>query len=444
MSASHLTLLRDIVANIHQDSPRIGAVTQSNLDASPYVRAKHTPTGTIGIRKEAAKSLIDLTEAIYNSSTLYQRGTRVEEIYGALTEILITEYLGADKNKIAAADLDRVQHRVWEWFTQESATYHLYIPCILPPRYAPPFTVGPVSFRHQQDFVKSLDPSRDRALFDAAQQTIQLMTEGIAYWMAEVEIGSSMRERARELGALAVDLALVGIELVTPYDDLRYMARLNGRTVPRYRATLLRSNDTVVSDFANQIPGLSLGDGLFAQVLTRGNSTLNAVGQRITAFLSQTTTLHSLEQAWVDAAHWFREGLTEPLNTVAVTKLETAIEVLLRAESTHGSKARLLTALEVFFGLTKNQLISPTSTTTVKMFIEGLVTDRSRILHGTWSTLTHEMRESRANLERLAGGLLVNYVVALGSYAMTTDATDNIEKFLAFARSAAHIERPTS
>ena len=56
-------------------------------------------------------------------------------------------------------------------------------------------------------------------------------------------------------------------------------------------------------------------------------------------------------------------------------------------EDMAGSECRLLDAIKASFGLEADQTISPTSTTTVKEFVKGFVRDRSRILHGTWSTL---------------------------------------------------------
>jgi hypothetical protein len=61
--------------------------------------------------------------------------------------------------------------------------------------------------------------------------------------------------------------------------------------------------------------------------------------------------------------------------------------ILRMVESTSGSKARVLKAIRAFYGLTKDQFINPQSQLTVEKFATGFVTDRSRILHGTWSTL---------------------------------------------------------
>ena len=69
------------------------------------------------------------------------------------------------------------------------------------------------------------------------------------------------------------------------------------------------------------------------------------------SFASGVYRKPNLERAWCDAAYWLREALAEPMDSIAMAKLETALEVLLRSESSKGSTRRLLTILRYFFGL---------------------------------------------------------------------------------------------
>lgn len=41
---------------------------------------------------------------------------------------------------------------------------------------------------------------------------------------------------------------------------------------------------------------------------------------------NRDTKLPFLEQAWCDGAYWMREAFAEPIETIAVAKLETSIE----------------------------------------------------------------------------------------------------------------------
>jgi hypothetical protein len=184
----------------------------------------------------------------------------------------------------------------------------------------------------------------------------------------------------------------------------------------------------------NQEPGLLLGPGTLEHYLKEGSTLLSGVGTQISAFLSRAGDLPTLSRAWADAAYWYHEGLAEPLDTIAVPKLETAIEVLLRSESSSGSKTRVVEAIEAFYALKPDDFINPNSQTTVKQFAAGFVRDRSRILHGTWSTLVHSLRASRGSLESLVVGVLAGYVFELQAYCAAPGSTDDLDQFLSFIK----------
>jgi hypothetical protein len=88
-------------------------------------------------------------------------------------------------------------------------------------------------------------------------------------------------------------------------------------------------------------------------------------------------------------------GPCGPIDSIAIAKLETAIEVLLRSESSKGSAARVLVILQCFFSLQPEDPVAPGSTLTAKQFAANLVRDRSRTLYGTWSTLNARLGHSR-------------------------------------------------
>ena len=81
---------------------------------------------------------------------------------------------------------------------------------------------------------------------------------------------------------------------------------------------------------------------------------LESMGRRLADYLAATSPLPDLDEAWCNAAYWYHEALAESLDTVAVPKLETAIEVLFRAESMSGSKQRMLDCFDAIFGLKGN------------------------------------------------------------------------------------------
>jgi hypothetical protein len=149
-----------------------------------------------------------------------------------------------------------------------------------------------------------------------------------------------------------------------------------------------------------------------------------------------------LEQAWCDAAYWLHESLSEKRDAIAIAKLETALEVLTRAENTRGSEIRLEKILAAFYSLQANAPLTPDSETTAKQFAKRIVRDRSRILHGTWSTLNPRIGMDRAGLERFVIEVIRRAAVELDGYAQVLDARDDITEFLSWVEQKTRTSRP--
>ena len=137
-----------------------------------------------------------------------------------------------------------------------------------------------------------------------------------------------------------------------------------------------------------------------SDVLRAHAEELGSIGRRVDGGLTGTDSLSQLEQGWSDAAYWFHEGLSEPLHTVAITKLETSMECLFRAESAKDSRRRIRRGLEVLLGMEDESEAQRIATQVVEA--------RSRVLHGTWSTTrkrpTESVRRSRRSVTRFSLG----------------------------------------
>jgi hypothetical protein len=119
----------------------------------------------------------------------------------------------------------------------------------------------------------------------------------------------------------------------------------------------------------------------------------------VSSFVTGHFCLSNLETAWCDAGYWLHEALAEPIDSIAIAKLETAVEVLVRAESTARSKRRRLTTLNTFYGLAPDDPIAQGSPVTAKQFAQAVAGERSQILHGTRSTLNSQLSSNRVGLE---------------------------------------------
>lgn len=166
-----------------------------------------------------------------------------------------------------------------------------------------------------------------------------------------------------------------------------------------------------------------------------------AVGNCVRSFATGAFRLPKLEQAWCDAAYWLHQGLAEPLDSIAVAKLETAIEVLLHAESSSGSEKRIITALETYYGLKPGDPITLESQTTAKQFAKGFVRDRFRVLHRTWSTLNVRLGGSRDSLENPAVTLVRATATELDAYIQNPSPTDDTEAFLVWVKARREANR---
>jgi hypothetical protein len=158
-----------------------------------------------------------------------------------------------------------------------------------------------------------------------------------------------------------------------------------------------------------------------------------AVGNVVCSFASGSFRLPTLERAWCDAAYWLHQALAESIDTIAIAKLETALEVLLRAESSTGSERRMLEILSAFFDLGPDDPVALGSPLSARQFARNVVRDRSRILHGTWSTLNARGID-RAGLEGFVATVLRAAVIELEAYAHSTGPDDDTEKFLCWVR----------
>ncbi len=441
---SEIALLQKIVSNLRVESLKQGPFGQNDLHALGMFVGKIGPAGIAGIRVEAAEAVGQLADAIFTGSP-YQRGTTFAAVTRKLTDTIILHYANQAKPAVDAKAVAFVRKQIDDWFQEQIASHEFYIPCLISPYPAASFSIGPIRFAHVQDFVPEAKHVA-AGVFDLTFGPVfELMQRAAAHWVAIVEVAGCTRDRAQEIANLAVDVALAGLQLCLP--ESKNMSRMTGRAMPVFSQVVSRSDGQLTGGGSNTGPGFAFGPGFLDQRLKDAKPLLDSVGNRVAAYIRGGAGMTGLEQAWPDAAYWYHEGTAEPLDTIAVPKLETAIEILLQAESTSGSKVRVLKAIRAFYGKEPNDVINPESQTTVEQLAKGLVRDRSRILHGTWSTLNHPLHASRPSLTGLARDVLAIYTMELDQYLASASPSDDVEKFLDFVerrqQAVAAAENPT-
>ncbi len=326
------------------------------------------------------------------------------------------------------------------WFGQLATPRRVFVPCLISPWAAPRFCVGPAAFVFidevaQSEFYPPAEKYLNRNGFDSL---LGLMRDNRANWLACVSVEGCEHQRAEEIGALAADLAIVALQLAAPLSyGTRTMGRLDARRGATERRTLSEARGYYNAGWSRIEPGLSIGTGTLADILQKTAPTIAAVGGRVTSFASGQFRLPNLERAWCDAAYWLHEALAEPTDAIAIAKLETALEVLLRAESASGSQTRLHAILATFYGVNPSDALASGTTTTAKQFVSSLVRDRSRVLHGTWSTLNSRLALNRSGMEEFVIAVIRRAVLELETYANAAAPQDDIDAFLAWVRGRA-------
>jgi len=402
-------------------------------------RARLGPNAFVGILLPGAEPFTQLSEKLFGRSAKIERGTTFEAYQDELFGTLMSDYLERDPRSIGSADVQAIESRLAKWFSARASNQTVFVPCMISPWPSPRFSVGPVSFIFLEDVQHSeffpRPNASEEATFNNVAHLLDAMRKERAHWLAVVDVMDCDRERAQQIGDLAVDIAIVALQLAAPYMGTKNMSRLATRRGPGMQMTLALSNGQYSGGWSNMEPGIAIGDGTLGEIIRETAPVIAAVGNCVRSFATGSFRLPNLERAWYDAAYWLHQGLAEPLDSIAVAKLETAIEVLLHAESTPGSESRIIAALETFYELKADQPIAPNSQTTAKEFAHGFVRDRSRVLHGTWSTLNARLGGSRDSLENLAVTLAHASALELDAYLQSALPTDDTDAFLSWVKS---------
>lgn len=443
-----LDLLRIAYANFIQlpppDHMLVNDEAQKRLKAHGIVFAgRYAIDGAaFGFGATGAQALQELAALLWNEHPRYHRGTEAGRFLRAVVDAVITDFLAQESALNQAGQDARLEATLRTWFDSQTFARTFFIPCAILPEHATAFKVGPVAFLSLQDFIvqEGLSQVGDTLSNITFGPMLEAMRERSAGWLAEVMIEGRDKELAVETADLAVDIALVAVQMAIPVTYSRGVARITGRTFPAWTGQVSKSAGQISSGITRQDPGHGFSAETFDHFIAQQTALLGSIGNRVTAFVTGQCQFPQLEQAWADAAYWFHEGLTEPLEAVATAKLETALEVLLGAGSTKGSTSRLVEAFSAFYGLGKTDRIHPQASLTVGKFVAQIVEARSRILHGTFSTLSRagtvqNARSLRMSTEWLAMDLLRQSSMLLDRYGQQAAAPeDEAAAFLAWIK----------
>jgi hypothetical protein len=422
LTGDELPLLKRAVEGLVHQPHSVLPLGPNELLQSRLAHARIGPNGSTGFLPAGWAALAKLASVLHSQEEYYRRGVALESLRKAMENYVIDHFLGYDISILGNSDVVRLKNAIATWVANNTALRTHYVP----------FNVGPVRFVHAQKFWDTRpDPNEFNDIH--YDMLIRALRERHATWIAIVDISSADECRSTELANLATDMALAGLQLILPKSAAFRIARINGRTWPSWISNIYSVNNHLQGSVSNEQPGISLQPTFFEHLISANHPLLNSVGRRICSFLNINVSLSTLERSWCDASYWFHEALAEPMDTISLAKFETTIEILLAAESSKKSTSRIREALRVFLGLKDDDLLFPESSWTVDEFAKTLVKARSRVLHGTWSTLTNEMSVNRQDIAPIAWLLLRNFTRLLDRYLNAVPGNnDNIESFLAW------------
>jgi len=396
----------------------------------------HATGARKGLRQPGVLAASKLAASIEKRIPDYARGTRRNILATAIATEALGAFAGRAADTITEADLSILDKAIADWFASKVAKRTHVVPCAILLNPAKPFSVGPVRFSHIIELIKRGHGDLNEALGPLFYgPLLQTLAARSAQWVAEVEIEGCELARAEQTADLATDLALVAVQFVVPWGFSRHMARITGRTLPPTVGSIYLVDSVPRPSIHNYYPGHGLAAAAFDQFVAAHAAILESVGRRVANFIRQDAKLEKLERAWCDAAYWFHEGMAEPQATIAVAKLETSIEVLFSAQSSKGSKKRLCEAIGAFYGLRPKDPLPSDPSKTVEKYATEIVNARSKVLHGTSSTLGENVESMRASVEMLSADMLWQTSTALDQYATTTAPIDEAAAFLVWIKS---------
>ena len=432
-----LGLLRVVIGGAEKRAIHIHDATSDYLRSEGMVWALPSSSGVVVFTRGARDAFDDLMAALVKECAGLDRGIAFRRIGREIFK-MIESHIGNAPALLRSDDVAGLAAQLGKWFQQEAEPREVFVPCAVSPWPAPEFAIGPVRFIYMDDvprtdFYPPYADSMRRRDFD---KMLESMKSERAHWLAQISVEGCDRERGEEIGALAADLAIVTLQMALPTSwNTRNMSRLDARRGGANSQTLSRTATSDCGGHSTHDAGLTIGNGTMQDILRTCTPLVDAVGRCVTAFANGRFTVPRLEQAWCDAAYWYHEALAERIDSIAVVKLETSLEVLLRSTSTKGSQSRIRSVLEVFFGLRPEDPVVPESPTTAEDFAKSLVGDRSQILHGTMSTLQPHIGIDRNGLEEFVASVLRRVVIELAGYGITSAPQDQIEAFLDWVKS---------
>jgi hypothetical protein len=396
-----------------------------------------------GFSAEGAFAIRELARDLRRGDTVWRKAVTLQQADLKLGAELrsILEIQPALEIEEAAS---RLVQRMMVWAADIGATRRHAIPITLLPHRLARFEIGPVGFVHRDNLdaadllagpAGSEVPTDERHRLALERIDKSLATRS-ACWIALVTVSNRERDVSTATANNAVDIALGALQAMAGVSALDNIGRVGGRLAnwDCYDTWFPAGGDPEFTRNGHP-PGFAVEVGAFETWLAETEPARSAAGQCLHAYLAGEP-FPRLHEAWCEAAYWYHEAMAEHLDTMRIARLETSLEVLLRAEKTSGSTGRILTGLQAILGIDPSLNVGVVRTITIRELVEEMVRSRSRVLHGTWPTLGSDLPGSVpvADLAALVRRLIGLFAVKLELYTTDRENKDDVVAFLTWVQ----------
>lgn len=399
-----------------------------------------------GFTRAGMLALLQLASDLRSRSGLGARSVSRQSLAKALAQLAIASWVERANGPLSDRELTMFDQKISAWFASQDLVRTHYVPCTVNAWPTKTFVIGPVRFYPFNEIPVEEFGLKREDVWPAGEDEMSSLADiymgGLlkiaemrnAGTIAQVSIPGREKSQSHLTADIAVDVALAIVQLLTPPGMFKRAARATSRAAPVWWARLSTADGNVSPEVQNDEPGRAFGPGALEGTLAHRASAVESMGSRLQSYIDGSGVRPALDETWCNAAYWYHEAVAEPLDTVAIAKFETTIEVLFRSENSSGSKKRLLQGLEAFFGKKKDDDIGGI---TADQLAASIVTSRSRVLHGTWPTLHTELPDGKggvtvsvATAEQLARLLLIAFSEAVDLYGGAGVGDDTVEALL--------------
>lgn len=378
---------------------------------------------TLGFAFPGVRLMRKMAAHMHSNDPVYMRAASFREFEKAVANAALNLYEARDS--LGSEHVAALEGAIKRWFEERTASMQLLIPCAIHPSRAESFAIGPVTFVHATDLATvGVAEASDLELM------VRMFRERGGCWIASVTIEAE-QTRLRELAELAVDLALAALHISMPEQVI--MCRLTGRARHNWSGVWTNQGGWVSHGVDNLEPGRTMSPEFFSAALAQIEPVLHELGTKIASFINVRRPMPRVETAWCDALYWYLEAIQDDVDTTAIAKFEICLENIAEAENLHKSRSKIKALLRIFLRLSGGQPILEGGTLSAADFVSKLVSGRSRILHGTSSTLSSRLQLDRSEAGEVARRLLMITGLGMGKFLETHSAEASMGDYARWA-----------